>query len=294
MKTHLDCIPCLVRQALDAARIVTDDASIHEQILRETLRLTAGMDLDRSPPLMGQLIHRRLRQMSGIADPYQAAKRHFNQLVLDALPALSASIEEAPDPLLAAVKLSIAANTIDLGVVGSIADDEVTRVLAEASKKPLCGDWPGFRSAVAEAEDILFLADNAGEIVVDRLLVELLGPEHVTVAVRGGPVINDATLADARDVGLTGLVEVIENGSDAPGTILTDCSPRFRERFRRAGLVIAKGQGNFETLSGLEPDVFFLFKVKCPFVARHVGLPLGAHALLGPGASDLGVPGGSR
>ncbi len=117
---------------------------------------------------------------------------------------------------------------------------------------------------------------------MDRLLIEQLGPERVTVGVRGGPVLNDATLADASEVRMTELVDVIDNGSDAPGTILADCSDSFRERFDGADLVIAKGQGNFETLSGLNRHIVFLFKVKCPVVSREVGLPVGTHALWQP------------
>ncbi len=104
----------------------------------------------------------------------------------------------------------------------------------------------------------------------------------MTVAVRGAPVLNDATMADAHEVGLHELVEVIDNGSDAPGTILEDCSAPFRDRYQRAQLVIAKGQGNFETLRGARKRIAFWFKVKCPLVSHHVGLPLGAHVLLPP------------
>ncbi|OQA21119.1 MAG: hypothetical protein BWY63_01362 [Chloroflexi bacterium ADurb.Bin360] len=118
--------------------------------------------------------------------------------------------------------------------------------------------------AAGSACDILYLADNAGEIVLDRLLIEALGPARVTVAVRGAPVINDATM----------------DGSDAPGTVLSDCSEAFQERFRKADLVISKGQGNFETLSGAPRDVCFLFKVKCPVISSNVGLPPGTQALL--------------
>jgi uncharacterized protein with ATP-grasp and redox domains len=143
------------------------------------------------------------------------------------------------------------------------------------------GDLEAFRQAVAEATDILYLADNAGEIACDRLLIQQLLSVRVTLAVRGGAVVNDATLADAEAVGLHELVEVIDNGSDAPGTLLSDCSEDFRKRFAKADLIIAKGQGNFETLSDTGGNIFFLFKVKCPVIAAHVGLPLGTHVLTG-------------
>jgi len=293
MNTCLDCIPCVLRQSLEAARNATGDARVHEEFLRDVLRMTAEMDLSRPPPFVGQAVHRRLRELTGVKDPYQAAKSHFNHLAMEALPELAAIVRRAPDPLLAAARLSIAANAIDMGVAAALTEAEVRAALHGSPDAPFHGDGRDFSKAVAEATDILYLADNAGEVAVDRLLIEELGPERVTLAVRGAPVLNDATLADAHEVGMPDLVEVIDNGSDAPGTILTDCSPSFRERFKRADLVIAKGQGNFETLSGVEGNLVFLFKVKCPLISRHVGLPLGTHALIhqdGRRASSVHAP----
>jgi uncharacterized protein with ATP-grasp and redox domains len=280
MNTYLDCIPCFLRQSLEAARNVTDEACVHEQILRDVLRMTAGLDFNRPPPFVGQAINRRLRELTGVKDPYQAAKRHFNRLAMDALPELRAAVRQAPDPLLAAATYAVAANAIDMGIASVCTTSEIRAALQGATREALLGDWVEFRSAVAGASDILYLADNAGEIVIDRVFIEELGPERVTVAVRGAPVLNDATVADAREVGLQDVVEVIDNGSDAPGTILADCSDSFRKRFIQADLIIAKGQGNFETLSSAEGNLVFLFKVKCPVIAGHVGLPLGTHVLI--------------
>jgi hypothetical protein len=280
MNTQLDCIPCFLRQTLEAARQVTGDALVQEQLVRDVLRMTAELDFRQSPPLVGQAIRRRLRELTGVKDPYQAAKSRFNRLAMDALPVLAASVRRAPDPLLAAAKLAIAANAIDMGVAAALSDADILEALHGSAGALFRGDEEDFRKAVAGATDILYLADNAGEIAVDRLLVEQIGPKRVTLAVRGAPVLNDATLADAHEVGMHELVEVIDNGSDGAGTILSDCSPSFQERFNRADLVIAKGQGNFETLSDVERNIFFLFKVKCPVLSRHVGLPLGTHALL--------------
>lgn len=280
MNTCLDCMPCLLRQTLEAARHVTGDARVHEQIVRDVLRMAAELDLGRPAPFVGQTIHRRLRELTGVKDPYRAAKSHANRLAVDALPELAAIVRRAPDPLLAAAQLSIAANAIDLGAAAGLTEAEVLAALHGMPGGPFHCEGEEFRRAAADATDILYLADNAGEIAVDRLLVEELGPKRVTLAVRGAPVLNDATLADAREVGMHDLVEVIDNGSDAPGTILADCSVSFQQRFDRADLIVAKGQGNFETLSGVEGNLFFLFKVKCPVISRRVGLPLGTHALL--------------
>ena len=127
---------------------------------------------------------------------------------------------------------------------------------------------------------LILAADNAGEVILDRLLVEELPADRVTLVVRGSPVINDATMEDAEVAGLTSLVKVMDNGSDVPGTIAVACSQAFQDRLRRADLVIAKGQGNYETLSEQPGDVFFLLKIKCPVIARDIGLDLGRNVVL--------------
>ena len=266
--------------------MVTDDEATHQQVLQHALRTMNELDMSRPPPVVGQGIHRMLRKITGVDDPYREAKSAFNRVALELLPELAANVRRAPQPLLAAARLAIAANVIDLGANGTLTRAEARAALRDAFQTSFQGDLPEFREAVDAAAKVLYLADNAGEIAVDRLLVEELGPERVTVVVRGGAVINDATLADAREVGMQDLVEVIDNGSDAPGTIVDDCSPSFRKRFRNADLIIAKGQGNFETLSHVNAPLFFLFKVKCPLVARHIGLPNGTLALLKAGSRD--------
>lgn len=280
MKTSLDCIPCLIRQALEAARLVSTDSAVHEHIIRDVLRWGGEMDLDQSPPAMSQRIHRRLRELTGADDPYRDAKDRLNRAAMELIPALRAEIESASDPLLMAARLAIAGNRIDMGIFGNLTEEDVRQAVNQAFTEPFYGEMDEFRLAVEQAQSILYLADNAGEIAFDRLLVEQIFPERITLVVRGAPVINDATFADAQAVGLDQIIHVIDNGSDAPGTILGDCSPEFNSRFNNADLIIAKGQGNFETLNHELGNFFFLFKVKCPLVADHVHQPLGTQMLV--------------
>jgi damage-control phosphatase, subfamily I len=286
-----------VRQSLDASRMVSADPGVHEQMVREMLGWLADADLRDSPPRMGQRLHQRLREVSGVADAYREAKDLHNALAASLLPDLRARVEAAEDPFDLAVRLAIAGNVIDLGVRGRVSGDEVRGSIEQALSEPVTGPIDELRDAVRSARDILYLADNCGEIVLDRLLIEQLPAGRVTVAVRGAPILNDATMADARAIGLTDIAAVIDNGSDAPGTILDDCSPAFQRRFAESDLVIAKGQGNFESLSDAPRTVFILFKVKCGVVAAHVGEPEGSHVVaragrrtgpmtLVPGASD--------
>ena len=280
MNLSLDCVPCVVRHALEAARFASSDPAIHEQVLREVLSEAAGWDMRLSAPVLSQHVHRRLRALTGIADPYRDAKRRFNELALEVLPELQVKVQTAADPLELAVRLAIAGNVIDLGVNGGLRESDIRLSLSQSLSDPFAGDLNSFRTAISEAGEILYLADNTGEIVFDRLLVERLPAGRVTVAVRGAPVLNDATMADARITGLDQIAEVVDNGSDAPGTILEDCSSGFRKRFEDADTIIAKGQGNFETLAGSPRNIFFLLKIKCPVVAAHTGLEIGSQALI--------------
>jgi len=275
MRTHLDCIPCLVRQTLDSVRFATDDEQIHEQVVREVLRLASGMDMSQSIPSIAQKIHRLLRILIGRNDPYRKVKNWSNTLALKLYPNLKKLIETSSEPLEAAVRMAIAGNIIDFGVKHSLEESDIEKAIDDC----LISDFDktqfeSFREAVSKAENILYLADNAGEIVFDRLLIEQLGPEKVTLAVKARPVLNDATSEDARAAGLISLVAVIDNGDDAPGTILETCSVAFQHYFGAADVVIAKGQGNYESLSDVDKNIFFLLKAKCSVIAEHLGCKL--------------------
>jgi uncharacterized protein with ATP-grasp and redox domains len=276
MRTYFDCIPCAIRQVIDSVRMITDDETVHEKVLREVLALWRDADMRQSPPALAQKVHRIVRRITGAADPYLQLKSRYNHLALEMLPELERTVADSPDPFETAVRLSIAGNIIDFGVNGTLDEGTVERTIARSLTDPLDRQaLQHLRAAVTEADDILYLGDNTGEIVFDRLLVEQLPIDKVTFAVRGAPILNDALMADAQTAGLTDLVKVIDNGTDAPGTIIELCSPGFRERFEAADLVIAKGQGNFETLSDTEKDVFFLLQPKCAVLAQHLDCELG-------------------
>jgi uncharacterized protein with ATP-grasp and redox domains len=276
MRTYFDCIPCFVRQALDAARLATKDEQIHEKVVREVLRLVVDLDMSRSPPSTGQQIHRLIRKLVGKDDPYRRIKKRFNNLALRMYPELREQIVNSDDKLKSAIRLAIAGNIIDLGVKTGLTESQIEKTIAQSLTGPMdARTIEEFRIATDQAHDILYLSDNAGEIVFDRLLIEQIPIEKVTVVVKGFPVINDATMEDAVVAGLPQIVEVIDNGSDAPGTILESCSQDFRRKFDKADLVIAKGQGNYETLSDVDKNIFFILKAKCPVIARDLSCAVG-------------------
>jgi len=276
MKTYLDCYPCLLRQALDAARLAGADERQQKAVLERVLDVLKQVGPLSTPPEIGDRVHRIVRQEVGDEDPYRAVKEASTRQSLALYPRLKALLAEADDPLEVGVRLSIAGNIIDLGPTREYELwNTVERVLAQ----PFAIDDRGaLRAAIARAGQVLYLADNAGETVFDRLLIEALDLP-VVYAVKGGPVLNDATRKDALAAGVNQAAEVISTGSDAPGTILSRCSAGFRQLYEEAELVIAKGQANYETLSTEGAKVFFLLQTKCPVIARDVGAPVGSIVL---------------
>jgi hypothetical protein len=233
------------------------------------------MDMNEPPPYMARRIHRLIREKTGIDDCYKELKQRFNRDVLEHFEELQERIRQSNHPLETAIRLAIAGNLIDAGANPLLDELVIQDSINAALTEPLVWDEPAIQAAIHEARSILYITDNAGEIVFDQLLIEQLPAERITAAVRGYPILNDATMEDAEQTGLTSLVKVISNGSDAPGTILRDCSEEFKTMFERADLVIAKGQGNYETLSDVAHNILFILKAKCPVIARHIGCDTG-------------------
>ena len=279
MKTSLDCIPCFVNQTLTMARLFCNDEETQLKVMCGVLEDLSRLDTEQSPPAMAQVVHRRIRKQLRDPDPYLALKQESNRVALELLPQLKGKVRNSLDPFASAVRLAIVGNLIDFGVQPDLDTATLVEAIEAAAETPLRGGLCQLKANTQSASRILPIADNAGEVVLDRLLLEQLPAERTALVVRGAPVLNDVTLNDVSDIGLPDGLEVISNGSDAPGTILEDCDPAFVERFRNADLIIAKGQGNYETLSDVEGPVVFLLKVKCPVIARNIGHPVGSHVV---------------
>ncbi len=269
MRVYLDCWPCLLRQALSAARRAGASPELQRLILEETMSELRALSADATPPEMGERIHRLVRERAQAPDPYLDVKRDATAQALTLLPTLRARVEKAGDPLQTAVRIAITGNIIDYGVAETF-DLEATleRVL---DAKPPIDDLPVLRQALARVDEVLYLADNAGETVFDRVLIEVL-PVRVRYAVKAGPVLNDATREDGIAAGLDRVAEIVDTGSDAMGAPLGLCSPAFHQQFNRAQLIIAKGQANYETLSGVDAPICFLLQAKCSVIAEDIGV----------------------
>jgi len=260
--------------------MASTDQEQHIEVIRKILRFLSETDLSQTPPHVVRQIQHAIREVTGVEDPFKNAKIQLNQTALALYPKLKAMVKGSSNPLYMAVRLAIAGNAMDMGAVGKMSKQDIESAVEKTLHDPFWGDFDAFEQALSQATSVLYLADNSGEIAFDRILIEEILPKKVTLVVRGGPTLNDATLHDAQAVGLDKLVEVIDNGFDAPGTILDHCSPAFVKRFWDADLIIAKGQGNYETLNTVPANIFFLFKTKCEPVRDLVNQLIGTQVLI--------------
>lgn len=271
MKTNFECFPCFVEQALRASRMVTDDERTIKEILDRVGERFREIPLTYTPPEMGDYIYRTVREVTGVKDPYQVMKKESILQVLSIYPFLEKMVANSDDPILTAIKLATIGNVLDFGI--SRKYDLMEEIAKIENMEFAIFHYDTFREQLENSSSVLFIGDNAGETVFDKLLIETIR-KPVTYVVREGPVINDATVEDAIQSGIDQVAEIISSGSSAPGTILRFCNKEFLHRFSQADLVISKGQGNYEGLSGTERQVFFLLRAKCPVIARHIGVKL--------------------
>jgi uncharacterized protein with ATP-grasp and redox domains len=266
MRTSPECLPCFLRQAEHVALITGASAEMKAAMVRSAEQLLPTFDLTLSPPENAVALYATLARLSQIPDPFAVLKQESNRAALALVPRLRELIADTPDPLATAARLAIAGNIIDYGAQQEF--DVERAIVACLERAPAVDHFAWFKERLAKAERILYLADNCGELVFDRLFIEQLG-KPVILVVKASPIINDALAADAKFCGLTDLCRVIDNGTGCPGTPLAACSPEFQQLFRESDLIISKGQGNFETLSETAAPLFFLLLVKCQVVASH-------------------------
>ncbi|MDQ7093212.1 ARMT1-like domain-containing protein [Desulfosporosinus sp. PR] len=278
MKVALDCIPCYIKQAINtlAQAGISEDKA--REIIHETLPLLPRLDPQGTPAENSTVILRKVNELLGIEDPFERAKKESNQLALELLPQLEEKIRQSPDSLLMSLKISVAGNIIDMGILKEF---DVEGSIQEAMVKKFArDDYVSFKQDLKEAREILILGDNSGEIAFDSLLAKQLSQLglEVTYAVKDRAILNDATLEDAVHVGLTGQIRVISNGSGFLGTILKDCSQEFQQVYTRADLIISKGQANYESLEAQGKEdrrLYFLLRAKCEIVAKSLEVQLG-------------------
>lgn len=283
MRIKNECIPCLVRQTVEVAELMAEDKATQEKIIKRGLAQMNNLNFTETAPAIAHGLHKYVREVTGNPDPYKALKDEYNRIAETLVVELSLEdkVCNSDDPFNTACRLAIAGNIIDFGLGIELDKKDVNQSVEDSLTFPITGvSTDDLWEKVESAQEIMVITDNAGEIVFDKLLMKQLPMEKVTYVVKGGPIVNDATMEDAIEVGMTELVRVIDNGLDAQGTILEHCSKGFLEAFHSADLIISKGQANYETLSDLkDPRIFFLLRAKCKSIAKDLGCDQGAFVI---------------
>lgn len=275
MEIFLDCLPCMLRQALEASRIVTDNTELQEKIIAEAINVIANYKKYGYSPEMARAVHQVVKKLSGIYDPFKKIKERDIKTAKKVYPSLRDFLQQKRNDLYWALKIAATGNIIDSAINNNVNIEEENGYIEKELKKEfsIC-DIEIFQNKLKTSKRLLIIGDNAGETVFDRILAERLSDLDIIYSVRSEPIINDATIEDAFASGLNDYAKIISSGCSAPGIILKECSDEFLKAFADSDIIISKGQGNFESLSGIDKEVFFLLKAKCPMISQrlHVNL----------------------
>ena len=238
--------------------------SVHESLLK---------NWDLPNPLLATYTHRLAREILQVENLYQEEKEVANKVLLKDSDFWEDYIRKSKDPFATAAKLAVVGNIIDYGA-HSLEGDLVTQIMGLLKQPVLLDETEALRNSLKKAKRVLYLGDNAGEMVFDKLFIQTINHPNLTYVTRGKPVINDVTLVDAKEIGMSSVCKVMDNGSDAPSTLFSICSSEFIKAYQESDLIISKGQGNFEGLEDKrDPKVFFLLIAKCQPIAELLGIP---------------------
>lgn len=282
MNTYLSCLPCFFKQVVEASELLGLSPEVTKRIADAVGAQLSSFSLEQSPPELAVFIQSQLVLYTGKTDPYDEIKRSSNEQAFAVLDDLRAIAESSNDSLRSAVELACAGNIIDYGVSSHGVDvrAEIQAIL-EREEESIGGSSTdlfqidALKEALGRSRRLLYVGDNAGEIVFDRVLLETIAKQYpglsMTFATRGKPILNDVLVSDAVDCGIDSIATVVSSGIPTPGLVLRFASEDFLSLYKTFDLIISKGQGNFECLSGSDGPIFFLFITKCPVIMREAG-----------------------
>ncbi len=276
MRMNDGCRKCQLDRKLNAYPDGAAEEQIREYQTRvRDLVINSG---EASSPEIASRISAVYRELFGPEKDFTQIKAHFNALMMELLPDMRENIRRAEDPLERAVQLAMTGNFIDFAALSDVDENRLRRLLADAHGNAVDREMlEAFRREITAGRKMVYFTDNCGEIVTDRLLMETilaLNPSlQITAIVRGGPAANDATLEDAEQIGLGETAgRVLGSGNDFPGAVIDRLSGEALEAVREADLLTAKGQGNYESLSGCGLNIFYIFMCKCSFFTQRFGV----------------------
>jgi len=289
MNLTLECIPCIINSLIKLVRSGVLPEEFAETGMRRLLVRLAEVDYHIPPPAFGREMHRMIRRLVNDPDPYRSIKKNSNKRMLEMQQAFEEMVLTAKDPFDMALRLAIAANVIDFGLEHRL--DLMETLNRAVHAQFAVDDSHSLRADVHAARTVLYIGDNCGEIVLDKLFLKTIRHPNVYFVVRGSPIINDATMADAALVKMEEVAKVITTGDDAPGVVWETASDEFKRRWDQADVIIAKGQGNLEGLMEISQNIYFLLITKCDVIARHIGVTVGDFVVMGrrTGISNSGT-----
>ncbi len=271
------CISCLLKSRLED---FPEDTPNEKQIeyMQRVLKAISETPKSEGAPVIVRTINRIQKEMFGYNKDFTHVKSHFNELMLEKAPFVREKLSQSQDSLKLAIQYAMTGNYIDFGAMNSVDEEQLNRLLDQASENHVDEkEYASLKADFEKAKSIVYLTDNCGEIVMDKLLIEeiqKLNPKtEVTVIVRGKPVLNDVTMEDTIQVGLTEMVHVIGNGSEIAGTYLEEISTEAKDAIDCADVILAKGQGNFETLRMCGKNIYYIFMCKCEMFAKRFQVP---------------------
>lgn len=279
MKINSFCMSCLVQaQARNIQKF--EDEEKKSRYMREIFKLLLDSDPELSAPALLEPVTKLYESYWGSQEGFQAEKKSFNDFLLSMEEELEKKIRSTKDPLATALCYARLGNYIDLSALSDVSTEKLLELFAKAEEESLdAEEYQHFLQDLKHGKYLVYLTDNCGEVVLDKLVIKLLKEQYpklrIEVLVRGIPVTNDVDIEDAEYVGLTKLVPVFGNGSGIAGTELSKISQEAREKLERADVIIAKGQGNFETIHTCGLNIYYLFLCKCDwfmqrFHAKHL------------------------
>lgn len=272
-----ECISCMLKTHLE--KCPTDTTELKKvEYMQRILKVLAEAPQNAGSPVVVRSINAIQQELFGMNDIYTEVKRHFNFVMLEREQQIWKQIEKAQDALKLAIQYAMVGNYIDFGAMKHVDEQYLSNLLNTASEQTIDdAQYVALKEDLEKGKKLVFLTDNCGEVVMDKLLMKTIQKQYpqiqITAIVRGSEILNDATMEDAIQVGLTDIVKTIGNGNNIAGTCMEELSEEVREELEQADIIIAKGQGNYETLRGCGLNVYYIFLCKCHMFAENFGVP---------------------
>ena len=276
IRLNAECINCMLKRYLSR---IPEQLSEEERLdyIQMICKRIGEASKEEGAPVLVQAIKQELKIRYDVQEDYSEEKHYFNQMMLQREQAIEETITISDNPLMMALQYSMTGNYIDFGSMNVVDEEYLEKLLKTVEERPVSSQiYNNMCDDLSKANRLVFITDNCGEIVLDKVLIKTIQDQYphvkITVMVRGGATLNDATMKDAEEVGMTGLVKVIHNGNDIAGTCLSKLSDEALMCLNEADLILSKGQANFETLRGCGKNIYYIFLCKCDMFADRFGV----------------------